>query len=164
MGLFNKLFSARARKEDGPFPTRNLKFKFEPIASNGDKFAKLFVDSVKSLDNMELDYSVASIKLVDDFLQSVRDEGLKVNDFAETIFAAGCYVGQVMVVNAGGTWVNASEPEFKDIFDGLPFVLRLGNGWVANILDKAYKRFYNGPEDDLVLFYEVLVSHEKSEN
>ena len=71
--------------------------------------------AVKRNDGIELDYSVNSIDFVDKFLQKFSDEGMSVNDFAETIFVAGSYVGQVMINNNNGQWIEqdkASLPSY----------------------------------------------------
>lgn len=53
---------------------------------------------------------------MDEFLQKFNDEELSVNDFAETIFVAGSYVGQVMIKNNGGLWIAQGEAKLP----GLP--------------------------------------------
>jgi hypothetical protein len=105
MGLFNKLFGGKKKDDTGPMPTRNMNFQFAPTPDNGLHFAKQFSSAVKTNENVDLDFTVETLKFTDDFLQRFRNEGLTVNDFAETIFVAGCYVGQVMVHNNGGEWI-----------------------------------------------------------
>src|SRR5688572_23776947 len=104
MGLFDKLFKGKKKDDFGPMPTRGLNLQYSHTPENGLNFAEQFRSSVKAIENIDLDYSVKNLEYVDKFLQGFREEGLTVNEFAETIFVAGCFVGQVMVSNNGGVW------------------------------------------------------------
>jgi hypothetical protein len=99
------------------------------------------------------------------FFHNMRKEGVKVNDLAETIFVAGCYVGEVMIRNAGGQWTNLAEvtglPENMIM---MPIVVTLDNGYRANPIAKAFKLFYNGETDSIVYFYTVFTSLKTSED
>ena len=92
MGFFNKLFKGIGKKskaDNGPMPTRALNLAFDVSPENGEKFAEQFVDVVRRNEKINLDYSIGTLDFVDKFLQRFSDEGLDVNDFAETIFVAG---------------------------------------------------------------------------
>lgn len=139
-------------------PTRPLKFQFEINPANGPRFAQQFATATKKIENRSLDYSVDSLAFVDHFLQRVSDEGLTVNDFAETIFVAGCYVGQVMINNNSGVWVRQEEVVLPEGVTMMPIVVRLPNGTIADPIAKAFKRFYHGEMDNLQYFYHVFTT------
>ena len=161
MSFFNKLFGGQDKKpnsDKGPMPTRGLNLQFIPIPDNGLKFAQQFVDAVKMNDNIELDYSVATLNYVDKFLQRFSDEGLTINDFAETIFVAGSYVGQVMIKNNGGIWIRQEEVNLPDGVSMMPIVVKLPNGNIADPIAKAFKRFHFGDTENVKYFYQVFTT------
>lgn len=158
MGLFNKLFGNKKKDETGPMPTRNLNFQFSPIPENGLTFAEQFRSAVKAIDNIDLNFSIETLKFTDNFLQRFRDEGLTVNDFAETIFVAGCYIGQVMVHNNGGVWIKQEEANLPSGMTMMPIVMKLPNGTITDPIAKSFKRFYNGEEDSIPFYYHVLTA------
>lgn len=161
MRFFKKL-SGRANSkpghDTGPMPARALKLQYTPAAENGDKFADQYRSAVKENEHIELDYSVKSLQFVDNFLQRFRDEGLTVNDFAETIFAAGCYVGQVMINNNQGQWINSEDANLPDGVRMMPIVIKLPNGKICDPIGKAFKRFYHGESDSLQYFHHVFTN------
>jgi hypothetical protein len=98
------------------------------------------------------------VDLVDDFLQHFSDEGLTVNDFAETIFVAGCYVGQVMITHNNGAWIAQEEVTLPNQVSMMPIVVRLPNGNILDPIAKAFKRFHYGDGDNIRYFYDVFTS------
>jgi hypothetical protein len=139
-------------------PTRGLKLQLSPTPDNGQKLSQLFVDAVKNNEGVDLDYSIETLDLVDDFLQHFSDQGLSVNDFAETIFVAGCYVGQIMIRNNDGIWISQEEVNLPAGVSTMPIVVKLANGNIADPIAKAFKRFYYGDSDSIKYFYEVFTT------
>ena len=161
MSFFKKLFGGQDRKpipDNGPMPTRGLNFQFSLTSDNGLKFAQQFVEAVKNNNNIELDYSVDTLEFVDKFLQRFNDEGLTVNNFAETIFVAGCYVGQVMIKNNNGIWIGLEEVNLPDGVNMMPIVVKLPNGNIADPIAKAFKRFHYGNTENVKYFYQVFTT------
>ncbi len=161
MSFFKKIFGGQDKKpnlDSGPMPTRGLNFQFTPTPDNGIKFAQQFVEAVKKTENTELDFSVDTLDFVDKFLQRFRDEGLTVNDFAETIFVTGSYVGQVMVNNNNGIWIRQEEANLPDGVSMMPIVVKLPNGNIIDPIAKAFKRFHYGDTDNIKYFYQVFTS------
>ena len=159
MSFLKKLFGGQDKKpnpDNGPMPTRGLNFQFTPTPDNGVKFAQQFVDAVQKNDNILLDYSVDTLNYVDKFLQRFSDEGLTVNDFAETIFVAGSYVGQVMINNNNGIWIGQEEVNLPDGVSMMPIVVKLPNGNIADPIAKAFKRFHYGDTENVKYFYHVF--------
>lgn len=162
MGIFDKLFKRKKHKTDiGPMPSRTMNFQYELIPENGVKFAEQFINAVKINEQIDLDYSEESLKYTDQFLQRFRDEGLTVNDFAETIFAVGCYVGQVMIINHQAKWVKQEDANLPSGIMMMPIVIQLANGTVTDPISKSFKRFYNGEEDNITFYYRVFTSYNR---
>lgn len=162
MSFFKKLFGGQVKKpnpDNGPMPTRGLNLQFKPTPDNGLRFAQQFADAVKNNDNIVLDYSVEILNYIDKFLQRFRDEGLTVNDFAETIFVAGSYVGQVMINNNNGIWIGQEEVNLPDRVNMMPIVVKLQNGNIADPIAKAFKRFHYGDIENINYFYQVFTAN-----
>ena len=135
-----------------------LHLPFPPIAENGAALAQLFHDSVLEIDGVDLDYSVASLEWVDGFLQQHHDEGLTIANIAETVFVAGCYVGEVMCRQAGGRWVDRDADPHGAGLLGMPILVALPHDSTANPVGKAFKRFEGDSTDNLMYFYRVFTS------
>jgi len=155
MSLFSKLFGHGSKKAESPFPTRPLNLVYEIIPENGQKFAKQFSEIFQKVEGIELDYSPASISLVDNMLQTRRSEGLSVDQFAETIFTAGCYVGQVIVNNNPSKWIREEDANLPEGISMSSIVIKIGDT-VCDPIAKAYKFFFNGSIDSLEYFYFVF--------
>ncbi|WP_447641162.1 MULTISPECIES: hypothetical protein [Chitinophagaceae] len=106
---------------------------------------------------MNLDYSADALSYVDKFLQRFNDKGLTVNCFAETIFVAGSYVGQVMVKNRNGIWIEQEELNLSDGVSMMPIVIKLPNSNIADPIAKAFKRFHYGNTENVEYFYQVFI-------
>ena len=161
MSFFKKLFAGQDKKpnhDNGPMPTRRLNLQFPPTPDNGHKFAEQFVGAVKNNDKIELNYSIDTLKYVDKFLQRFSDEGLSVNDFAETIFVAGSYVGQVMVNNNDGIWIRQEDANLPEGVSMMPIVVKLPNDNIADPIAKAFKRFHYGDTENVEYFYQVFTA------
>ncbi|HEU5165149.1 MAG TPA: hypothetical protein VFU29_06390 [Chitinophagaceae bacterium] len=159
MSFLKKIFGGKGNKskaDNGPMPTRPLNLAFDVRPENGEKFAEQFVDVVRRNEKINLDYSVDTLDFVDKFLQRFSDEGLAVNDFAETIFVAGAYVGQVMIKNRNGVWIKGDELNLPEGISMMPIVVKLSGRTVADPIAKAFKRFYFGESDDIKYFYKIF--------
>jgi hypothetical protein len=158
MSFLKNLFGKQDNKKpgNGPIPTRGLNLQFTPTPDNGHKFAKQFIEAVKNNDRIDLDYSVDILEFVDQFLQRFSDEGLTVNDFAETIFVAGAYVGEVMIKNSNGSWVKQEDANLPASITMMPIVVKLSNGSISDPIAKAFKRFHCGDTDNIRYFYHVV--------
>ena len=163
MGIFDKLFGSKKQDKVGYMPTRKLNFQYDLVPENGAKLSEQFRSAIKANENIDLDFSKDTLEFVDSFLQRFRDEGLTVNDFAETIFVAGCYIGQSMVKNNEGIWIKQEDANLPNGVTMMPLVIRLPNGTVTDPIAKAFKRFYNGDEDNIPFYYQVFTSANEEE-
>lgn len=150
MGFFDKLFGG-GRKAD-PVPKRPLRLQFAPTPENAHIFAQQFVDVVRNNDRFQLDYSIASIEFVDRFLQRFSDAGITSNNFAETIFVAGAYVGQVMVLHRGAQWMYSQGINTTSRQTMMPVIVILPNGNFSDPITQAFRRYSFGKKEDLQMY------------
>jgi hypothetical protein len=134
-----------------------LRLKYEPTPKNAPKFASDIIAAAAKISGVQLDYSVASLKAVDDIIEGMRKDGCTSQQVAETLFGFGCYVGEVFVRHAGSQWQNAAETSMAG-FAGFPLVIQLGKDSFCNPIGKVFKRLDNGEEDNLPYFYRVFAS------
>jgi hypothetical protein len=109
------------------------------------------VATVREGARIRLDYTPASLALVDRIIDGIRREGPPEEALLPFLTGFGAYTGQVLVRGIGAQWVDF-DPAQRDIF-GQPFGIRTRDGRVWNPLGKAVKRYRNGAEDSLRLFY-----------
>lgn len=155
MSLLKNIFG----KKETPkkiFPSRGMNLKVPPIAENGKELSSHFIDAVKDIEELELNLEPDSLSYVDEFLDHYSKEN-DVDAFAETIFIAGCFVGEIMVHNARGKWINSADANLPEGVNMMPMIIQLPNGTVCDPIARAFKRFGNGADDDLVFFYKVFI-------
>lgn len=134
-----------------------LRLKYPPTADNATQFALDIVASALEISGVTLDFTVESLKRVDEILEGFRRDGCTSDQVAETLFGFGCYVGEVFVRNANGRWRNAAETPMAS-FAGSALVIQLGKDHFCNPIGKVFKRVDNGKEDNLSYFYQVFSS------
>jgi hypothetical protein len=131
---------------------RSLNLKREVTPENAPAFAQDVVASAARITGDELDYSVASLEAVDRIIERIRAKGGTIDNYAETMFCFGCYVGEVFVRHAGGRWIATPEDQFKMF--GMRLIVELPpQGQLCNLIAEAFKRLHNGIEDNLPFFY-----------
>src|SRR5262245_45434555 len=82
-----------------------LRLKFLPCPEHAMDFARQFVRAARELSQLELDFSRESLHDVDALIETWRESGATSGDMAETLFTIGCYVGEVMRFELGGSWI-----------------------------------------------------------
>ncbi|MCL7429031.1 MULTISPECIES: hypothetical protein [unclassified Streptomyces] len=114
-----------------------------------------FVARVTARNRLPLDYSVASLRVVDFLIDGLRKGGADRERARETLFGLGAYVGEVLVRRAGAVWVDFDAQERA--YFGQPVGVRMPDGRVWNPLGKVHNRFdAGGPEESLHTFYLTL--------
>ncbi|MXM67219.1 hypothetical protein GR925_28255 [Streptomyces sp. HUCO-GS316] len=117
--------------------------------------ANAFVTRVTARNRLPLDYSVASLRVVDFLVDGLRKGGAQPEHVHGTLFGLGAYVGEVLVRRAGAVWVEFDAEQ--QAFFGQPVGVRMPDGRVWNPLGKIHNRFASGaPEDSLHTFYLTL--------
>jgi hypothetical protein len=134
-----------------------LRLKYPPTPEFAMQHADLCVQSARDVSGVVLDYSVESLELLDDIIESFRESGVTAGQVAETLFTFGCYVGEVFVRNSNGKWRKAEETSFGQ-YASFPMIVQLGLDNFVNPIGKVFKRFKNGKEDYLPYFYHVFTS------
>jgi hypothetical protein len=123
--------------------------------------AEVFASSVRA-GGYSLDYSIGSIAILEQLI-SHDDAKFREANFAEdqrnlAIFYNGCYLGEVLRQNLGGTWI--FEPNWFD--SSLIFPLSSNNNDEGGIQTqpfvKVYRRITEEPPDanDLLMYFHVL--------
>ena len=124
-----------------------------PSPLNARQLAELAVNITRNVVGIELDFSPASLKHVDELISDFRKEGLNGNTMNETICLFGCYLGEVIIQNHGGQWKLAGDTAFRNLAPGELLVLETPNKAVWNPIGKSFKLLENGMEDSVALFY-----------
>jgi hypothetical protein len=127
---------------------------WELTPENAPRLAAAAVSLVQEMEELRLDYSVDSLKVIDHIIGRFHDEGSKVEVVHGTLLLFGCYVGEVFVKNARASWCVATRDQYEKFF-GVELILDQGNGNFANPLGKVVKRLQNGEVDQLAYFYHV---------
>jgi hypothetical protein len=113
------------------------------------------VDRLTARSRLPLDYSVASLRIVDFMVDGVRRGRPNVGRVAGLLQGLGAYAGEVIVRRAGARWVDL-DPEQRELF-GQPVGIRMPDGRVWNPLGKVVNRFeLGGPEESVQRFYLLL--------
>lgn len=136
---------------------RGLRLPAPPDAAHAAELATSFVDAAANIDGIELDYTIDSLQFVDGLLDRFGAPGS--DAVAETVFAAGCYVGETLVRTHGYTWVDAPD-ELAQMF-GFRLVVAGPGGGFANPIGKAFKLVENGPEDSVHFFAQAEIAAER---
>jgi len=134
-----------------------LKLKHETLPENAALFSDDIVGVARRVSGVELDYSVASLDHVDALITGFRAQGVTEERFAETLFGFGCYVGEVMVRQAGGSWTS-SVGTALEAYASFPLLVSLPADNLSNPIGKVFKAFRNGDTDSIVQFYRAMTS------
>ncbi|MEW5990739.1 MAG: hypothetical protein AB1736_05250 [Chloroflexota bacterium] len=156
--MLRRLFRRSGRRDDAANDVV-LRLKYEPSPENLAEFAVDVVASAEGISGVKLDYTPASLALVDDIIEGFRSEGVGSRQVGETLFGFGCYVGEVSVRHAGGRWRRTEETPMRGIA-GHAFVIELPAGNYCNPLAKTFKRMDDGSVDSLAYFYRVVANDE----
>ena len=121
------------------------------------------------LDFGKLDYSLESLKHVNEYLEKVRTSKTLEEDWMKICLRTGAYVGEVIRRTPGKTkfdWIDyeAASKINPEVFAdgeneiGLALVLYDGNKGFVFPLAKVQKFLTNGKEDDLYFFASAVVA------
>lgn len=146
--------SSDAAEAGPPWNGRALLLPATPSPATAADIARRAVEAAEALSAIDLDFSPASLAEVDAILDGFRGPGSDV--MAEPIFALGCYLGEVMVRNAGYVWVDTPADLARHL--GMLTVYHPGTQTHANPISKAFKRVDYGSPDNLTYFYRVYTT------
>lgn len=126
-----------------------------PHAREMGPYAAAFVTRVTADNRLPLDYSVASLRIVDFLIDGLRKGGADRERVQEALLGLGAYVGEVLVRRAGAVWVDYDADQRA--YFGQPVGVRMPDGRVWNPLGKVHNRFdLGGPGESLQTFYLTL--------
>ena len=130
-----------------------------PVTEVMEAYADDAVEAARADFQIDLDYSVPSLHLLDDILEILHRvvesqsgaEAAKMNEMLETFTIMwGAYLGEVIRRKWGGEWIIPDEGPFKGMAS-----LVVGRITMSP-LARAYKRILSGPEEDVCKYVEVL--------
>jgi hypothetical protein len=124
----------------------------EGTPSEAVRMAEQFVAMVQRATGTRLGYDPRSLVSVDEIVDDIRATGLSEEDASGMIYAVGCYVGEVLVRHAGGSWRMTSDLGLAASC-GWPIVVVLPDGTGCNPIGKAFRRFRNGAAESLAFFW-----------
>ena len=109
------------------------------------------------------DFTLASFGEIDRFFDEhaprgvARPDGLLSEQVGSRIFAIGAYVGETLRRQLGGEWVaDDKDPEVE-----INISIKLVDGSIVWPVQRAMKRFRNGPEDSIVAYGAALSGQSK---
>ncbi|MFR9676209.1 hypothetical protein [Streptomyces sp. TR06-5] len=116
--------------------------------------AEGFTGGLVTRSRLPLDYSVASLRVVDSVVEGLRQGNPAPSQVSDLLLGFGAYLGEVLVRHAGAVWVDFDERE-RDLF-GHSVGVRMPDGRVWNPLGRVAKRFALGRDQSLHTFYLTL--------
>ncbi|WP_406272461.1 hypothetical protein OHT93_23425 [Streptomyces sp. NBC_00191] len=126
-----------------------------PGAADMRAYVAGVVDRLTQRSRLPLDYSVASLRLVDFMVDGVRRGRPDIGQVAGLLQGLGAYTGEVIVRRAGAEWVDLGAAQ-RELF-GQPSGVRMPDGRVWNPLGKVVNRFeLGGPEESVQRLYLLL--------
>jgi len=129
-----------------------LELRFPATPDTAKDHARLAVELAREEYDLDLDFSPRSLERLDDQIEGLREDGLNGEDAAETLFVMGCYLGEVMARNLGGTWTATARSPLRDV-SPWPMVVTLEDGSAWDAIGKAFRRLELGDSEYLPAFY-----------
>jgi len=99
---------------------------------------------------VELDFSLESLKYVDDVLENMRKR--KHEPTPECMSYLGQYVGEVLIRQTGGRWITDDQAKMGDCK-----IVEIPDFGYANPIGKCWKRLSNGATDGVQFYCRVVV-------
>ncbi|WP_238697904.1 hypothetical protein [Streptomyces sp. E5N91] len=130
----------------------HLHHPLEPDSAS--RIAAAIVEAAADISGAELDYSPASIDLVEDIVDGFRTDGVSSEEMAESLVAFGCYIGEILTRYAGGTWSRT-----ENLLPIIPLVVRLPDTRECHPIDWVFRRLEAGADVSIrELYTEALPS------
>ena len=129
-----------------------LRLQYPAMPVNARDHADLALKVAREHYDTDLDYSPESLEWLDSEVDSLREDGLDAEEAAEALFVFGCYLGEVMVRNLGGSWAPTPRSPLKGV-SPWPMVVTLPDGSAWDTIGKVYKRLELGDSEFLPTFF-----------
>jgi hypothetical protein len=135
----------------------DLKLPYPPTPEHARDLADVCVAAATNVSGISLDYTPASLALVEKQLDKFAADGCSEDAIASTLFCFGCYLGEVLIRKLGGRWVRTEDSSMKELA-AWPLVTAMDNGECWNPIGKVFKRFNEGPAEGLDYFFRIAAS------
>jgi hypothetical protein len=103
-----------------------------------------------------LPYTPASLIVVDAIVDKIKATGATEQQASGLLSGLGCYVGEVFVRHAKGSWRWTAEMSMTESCR-FPIVLVLPGLTGCDAIGKAFERFRGGNTDGVALLYERII-------
>ena len=103
-----------------------------------------------------LDYDPPSLIVVDALVDKIKETGATEHQASGLLLGLGCYVGEVFVRNARGSWRATTEMSMTKSV-GYPIVIALPGAVGCDPLGAVFRRFATGPPEGVAALYEATV-------
>ena len=103
-----------------------------------------------------LDYDPPSLIVVDALVDKIKETGATEHQASGLLLGLGCYVGEVFVRNARGSWRNTADMGLKKSV-AYPIVIALPGAVGCDPLGALFRRFNAGPPEGVASLYESMV-------
>ncbi len=155
-----------------PFRSKQPKLQDAAMADLAQMFVSYPADPMpcaEFLESAQMDFGLASLGIVDQYLDRVRSEGLEGELLIKFVLRCGAYVGEVIRQHSTRSrqwhWLDYDTAQALDSrlaslgkCLGTAAVLWDGKDGFCFPLAKVGKYLQNGPEDSVKFFAEVLLS------
>ena len=108
----------------------------------------------KQAENVDLDFSPASLEAIDNIVLNMRDEGTPAAAAAQVLLVLGCYVGEVLVRNTDGLW---DEPSAAEVQAGARVPgIRGKSGRFYDPVGQVFRLMQEGGGESLAFYFAVV--------
>lgn len=134
-----------------------IRLRYPASPANAALHAAIAVALARDEWDSELDYSAASLERLDGEIDTLREAGEDAEAAAEALFVFGCYLGEVLVRELGGAWVETARSALRGV-SPWPMVVVLPDGSCWDVIGKTYKRLELGDAEYLPAFFAAASS------
>ena len=111
---------------------------------------------VKKKFGFQLNYDPPSLIVIDLLVDKIKETGATEHQASGLLLGLGCYVGEVFVRNARGSWRETAQMAMKKTV-AYPIVIALPGAVGCDPLGAVFRRFGAGPPDGVASLYESIV-------
>jgi hypothetical protein len=135
-----------------------IRLRYPASPTNARDHAAIAVRLARDEWDTALDYSPASLELLDAEIDTLREDGEDGEAAAELLFVFGCYLGEVLVRQLGGAWAVTALSALRGV-SPWPMVVVLPDGSSWDAIGKAYKRLELGDGEYLPAYFVAAAQH-----
>ncbi len=129
--------------------------KVSPTAAS--KFAEESVEFVHKKFGFDLPYTPESLLVVDAIVDKIKATGATEQQASGLLSGLGCYVGEVFVRHAKGSWRWSAEMGMARSCR-FPVVVALPGVTGCDVIGKVFQRFSSGAAESVAVLYEKALA------